>query len=223
MKYALVCLALAACAGKLPETRYYQLAAPHSASSRAVDDPPDSVALVVESLDTDNAYDDDRIVYRLTPYRLDYYNYHRWSSPPGVLVGNYLEVAAQASGRFGAVTRDPNPQAPVTLGGRVVAIEEVDTSKTHWVGHVVIELRLTDTTTGDVVWTQQFEENEPVATQTPEGLAKALSNALDRIAKTAIPIVAERATRVAAARAPAARAASVREAAELRAGRNAHR
>lgn len=233
MKYALLGLALAACAGKLPETRYYQLASPESAKPRpANDDPPDngSVALVVETLDTDNAYDDDRIVYRLTPYRLDYYNYHRWSAAPGALVGNYLEGAARASGRFGAVTRDPNPQAPVTLGGRVVAIEEVDKSKTQWVGHVVIELRLTDSATGDIVWTRQFDETEPVAKQTPEGLAQALSAALGRIAKAAIPVVAEQATRVEEARANAktpasARASgrSVREAAELRASRNAHR
>lgn len=230
----LLCI-LGACAGKVPETRYYQLAATRPVGHEPADT---AAALVVESLDTDNAYDDDRIVYRLTPYRLDYYNYHRWSSPPGVLVGNYLVAAAQASGRFSAVTREANPQAAVTLGGRVVAIEEVDTSKTAWVGHVVVELRLTDTVTGDVVWTHQFDETEPVKTQTPEGLAQALSAALGRIANDAIPIVAEQATRVEAARAPArtqsgsARAqsasgrrpaASVREAAELRASRNAHR
>ena len=221
MRYALL-LALVACAGKLPATRYYQLATPPTHASG-----DGSVALVVESLDTDNAYDDDRIVYRLTPYRLDYYDYHRWSAPPGVLIGNYLEAEAEASGRFSAVTRESNPQAAVTLGGRVVAIEEVDKSKTAWLGHVVVELRLTDTATGEVVWTKQFDETEPVVPQTPEGLAAALSKALDRIAKTALPEIEERATRVAATRtdnkhADATRA-SVREAAELRASRNAHR
>jgi uncharacterized lipoprotein YmbA len=80
--------ALSACAGKVPETRFYQLAAPKAASSDNA-----GVALVIESLDTESAYDDERMVYRLTPYRLDYYNYHRWSSAPGALVGNFLEQA----------------------------------------------------------------------------------------------------------------------------------
>lgn len=194
MKKVLLCLVLAACAGKVPETRYYQLAAP------ATPAPSNSgVELAVETLDTDNAYDDERIVYRLTPYRLDYYNYHRWSATPGTLVGNFLEAAFEASGRFRNVTREADAQAPVILGGRVLALEEVDKSKTSWVGHVVIELRLTDATTGDVVWSQQFDETEPVKEQTPEGLAQALSRALNRIAQNALPMIAEHATQVAKA------------------------
>jgi ABC-type uncharacterized transport system auxiliary subunit len=201
--------ALSACAGKVPETRFYQLAAPKAAA-------PDNagVALVIESLDTESAYDDERMVYRLTPYRLDYYNYHRWSSAPGALVGNFLEQAFEASGRFRAVTRETNPAAPVTLGGRVIALEEVDKSKTEWIGHVVVELTLTDNATGDVIWSQQYEENEPLPEQKPEGLAMALSKALERIASRALPVVAEHATEVAkaqdAAKATASRSARLK-------------
>lgn len=196
MKRAITCLALAlsACGGKLPATRYYQLATP------ATPAPSNSgVALVVETLETDNAYDDERIVYRLTPYRLDYYNYHRWSAPPGTLISNFLEATLEASGRFRSVSREASSEAPVILGGRVIALEEVDKSKTSWAGHAVIELRLTDATTGDVVWTRQFDESEPVTEQTPEGLARALSKALDRIARNALPSIAEHATQIAKA------------------------
>ncbi|HEY5925895.1 MAG TPA: ABC-type transport auxiliary lipoprotein family protein [Kofleriaceae bacterium] len=184
MKYVVLVVALAACGGKLPETRFYQLAEPAGKTHAAT-----GVPLVVEALDTDSAYDDERMVYRVTPYRLDYYNYHRWSATPGMLIANYLERAFEKSGKFGAVTREPNPAAPVTLGGRVVAIEEVDQSKTRWIGRVVIELTLTDSATGDVLWAEQYEELEPLSMQTPEGLARALSTALDRIATRAVPIV----------------------------------
>ena len=208
MKRALLCLVLSACAGKVPATRYYQLASPPTPT------PSNSgVALVVETLDTDNAYDDERIVYRLTPYRLDYYDYHRWSAPPGTLIGNFLEAAFEASGRFRTVTREANSAAPVILGGRVIALEEVDKSKTAWVGHAVIELRLVDAVTGDLVWSQQFEENEPVKEQTPEGLAQALSRALDRIARNALPQIADHATQVARAN-DAAKAAKTTSAAK---------
>lgn len=192
MKRVLLALALSACAGKTPETRFYQLAAPKAAS-------PDNsgVSLVIETLDTEGAYDDERMVYRVTPYRLDYYNYHRWSAAPGALVGNYLEQAFEASGRFRSVTRELNPAAPVTLTGRVIALEEVDKSKTEWFGHVVIELTLIDNSTGDVIWSQQYEENEPLPEQKPEGLAKALSKALDRIAQRALPVVADHAVQIA--------------------------
>jgi ABC-type uncharacterized transport system auxiliary subunit len=182
---AAVWLACAACAGKLPDTRYYQLAAPGAPAHGG-----DSL-LVLEPLTTDAAYDDERIVYRTTPYRLDYYQYHRWSSSPGVMVGNYLEQALETSGKFRAVVRDATPDAPVILAGRVVAIEEVDRSKTAWVGRIVLELLLTDARTGEALWTDQLEEIEPLQAQTPEGLAAALSVAMSRIVAHTIPVVAD--------------------------------
>ena len=185
MKYLLL-LVLAACAGKVPETRYYQLAAPAAAPKGTA-----GVSVAVEPLATDAAYDDDRIVYRLTPYRLDYYNYQRWSSPPGTMIGNYLGDVLAKSGRFRAVMHEPTDAVPVTLGGRVIAIEEVDKSKTQWMGRIAVELTLTDTVTNKVLWAQQYDETEPLKTQSPEGLAQAISIAMARITERALPTVAE--------------------------------
>lgn len=183
----LATLALPACGGKIPETRYYQLA-PAAASTAQRGD----AVLVLETLQTDPAYDDERIVYRTNPYRLDYYNYHRWSAAPGTLVGNYLETALERTGKFRSVVRELAPNAAVILGGRVVAIEEVDSSPT-WTGRIVIELSLTDARTGESLWSEQLEETQPLPSRTPEGLAKALSIAMNRIAARAAPIVAEHA------------------------------
>src|SRR6187402_2785988 len=119
-------LALAACAGKIPETRYYQLSAPVAKA------PAGTLVIALESFDTDAGYDDDRIVYRTTPYRLDYYQYHRWSAAPGTIVGNYLEQALERSGQFRAVSREASDRSPVVVRGRVLAMEEVDRSKTSW-------------------------------------------------------------------------------------------
>ncbi len=193
-RLASLVLLLAGCAGKTPDTRFYQLAAPGQIAVKN----SAGIELAIEPLDTDPAYDDERIVYRVTPYRLDYYNYHRWSSAPGTLIADFLESSFESSGRFRTVTRDTTA-APVTLGGRVVAIEEVDRSKTTWVGRVVVELHLTDTATGDVLWTEQYEEIEPVKQQTPEGLAVALSIALRRISDKALPIVSNLAVQTARA------------------------
>ena len=188
MRSLVLVLALAACSSKTPDTRFYQLATPQQRAPKIGD-----VTIVVEPLSTDPAYDDERIVYRANPYRLDYYHYHRWSAAPGMMIGNYLEEALERSGRFRAVTRELTADAPVVLGGRVVAIEEVDRSKTQWLGRLVLELTLTDTTTNRVLWTEQYEETEPVTTQTPEGLARALSVAMNRIVAKAAPVIEARA------------------------------
>ena len=86
--------ALAACGGKMPETRYYQLAT--TAPAAQVTRQRRRRRSRSTPLDTDQAYDDERIVYRVTPYRLDYYNYHRWSAAPGMLVARLPRARVRA-------------------------------------------------------------------------------------------------------------------------------
>lgn len=198
MRALAIALLLAGCAGKVPETRYYQLAVPDAPG--AAHSP---VKIVLEPFTAESAYDDERIVYRTNPYRLDYYQYHRWSASPGVIVGNYLEEALEKTGKF-EVVRELEEGAPVVLAGRVLALEEVDTSPKQWTGRVVVELRLSDAKSGATVWSAQLEEREVLAKQSPEGLARALSTALGRIAAKAAPMIDVRAAEVAARHAAAA-------------------
>jgi len=166
----------------MPETRYYDL--PSAARGRTGTGP----VLAVEPLEVDEPYDDDRMVYRENPYRVDYYHYHRWSASPGALVSRHLERALAASGRFAAVLRDQDARGVTfILGGRLLALEEVDLSKRRWVGRVALELALRDAASGDVVWTRRLELTEPVTRQSPEGVARAVSRALDRAARRLAP------------------------------------
>lgn len=188
--------ALAACSGSIPATRYYQLAAP---SNPAVQ-PAGATVLAIEPLASEGAYDDERIVYRTDPVRLDYYQYHRWSTSPGPMIGGYLQRALARTGKFRSVVRDTTTDTAAVLGGRVTALEEVDESPTRWTGHVAIELTLTDPRTGEILWSQGYEQREPLATRSPEGLARAIGVALDRIAHDAAPAIAALAERQARAR-----------------------
>ena len=181
----LVVLVLSACGGSLPETRYYDLAPGRTRMPARSD-----AILTIDSFDTDPGYDDDRMVYRTTPVRMDYYHYHRWSAAPGVLVANQLERVLERSGRFRQVLRSGTPSVGVRLRGRVVAIEEVDVSKRRWLGRIALELYLEDVASGEVLWSRQFDETEPLRVQSPEGLARALSTATRRIALRMAPEIA---------------------------------
>jgi ABC-type uncharacterized transport system auxiliary subunit len=182
----LLLICIIGCGGRAPETHYYDLAA---AARRA---PAAGPVLAIEPLEVDDAYDDERIVYRENPYRLAYYHYHRWSATPGILVAGHLERALEASGHFSAVVRGDSARAALVLGGRVVALEEVDVSKKRWMGRVSLELFLRDAASGEIVWIEQFDESEPLRKQSPEGLARGISRALDRIARRAAPELAAR-------------------------------
>jgi len=189
-------LAIAACGGSVPATRYYQLASPPVSAHRS----GDGAAIAVEPLVADGAYGDQRIVYRVDPVRLDYYDYHRWSTAPGAMIGGYLAQALASTGEFSAVTRDATSATAVVLGGRVLALEEIDVDSHHWVGHVAIELTLRDASTGAIVWARSFDEREPEAAQSPEGLARAAGVAMRRIVEASVSDLAQFANREAQAR-----------------------
>ena len=195
-KYVLALITiLVGCGGSAPQVRYYQLASP-AAGARG----PGGAVLAVEPLAAEGAYDDDRIVYRVDPVRLDYYDYHHWSATPGAMVGAYLEQAFAGTGKFRSVVRATTTETAAVLGGRVIAIEEIDESKTRWVGHIAVELTLTDPKSGATVWSHAYDEREPLAAQTQEGLARAIGAAMDRIVRAATPEIADLAERQARAR-----------------------
>ena len=185
---SLVILCLAAwcvsCASR-PDIRYYQLRVDDDAMAKA--DEPSDVVFSVEAMIGDSAYEDPRIVYRTSPYRLDYYHYHRWTAPPGVMISDFLRDAYAQSGYFDSVVAGFSPEASVFLSGRVIAFEEVDVEKGRWLARVKMHLFLREAASGDVVWSRTVHEEVPVGEQTPEGVAAAMSTAVTQIVADTAP------------------------------------
>ncbi|MFP4597370.1 MAG: ABC-type transport auxiliary lipoprotein family protein [Persicimonas sp.] len=167
-----------ACGSTAPETVHYRL----DVQPRSVEDTSTQRPVMgIEHFTVDAAYDDTQIVYRRSPYRLDYYFYHRWASMPGQLITDTLRRGYQQTGRFHAVTTDQIARTDVVLSGHVAAIEEVDISEEEWIGRIVLELRLRDAATGTLLWSGVVEEEEPLDERSPSGLAQAVSEAVTRI------------------------------------------
>src|SRR5690606_23752573 len=179
--------------------------------------PAAGAALIVTPLVADAAYDTDRIVYRLSPYRLDYYEYHRWAASPGLLLANYLRAAYARAGLFRVVTAERQSESHALLTGRVTALEEVDDSPERGHAHVALELSLRDAESGAHLWSATYERRDPMPERSPEGLARALSGAIARIVADSAPAARRaRRARPGAARAALARAKVRRDAARLR-------
>lgn len=191
MHRALFCLALTACAG-VPETHRYTLVA--AKITPRIEEGADLPTLTVEELEVDAPYDDPRIAYRPTTYRFEYYHYHRWSASPSLLVSEYIRDALARSGHFARVTRAIVPQTDAVLRGRLTAFEEIDVNEDRWVGRVALELFLEDPTTGKVLWSREFDERVPLVEQSPDGLARALSTGMQRIARSTLPSASKIAT-----------------------------
>ncbi|MBA2664895.1 MAG: membrane integrity-associated transporter subunit PqiC [Bradymonadaceae bacterium] len=181
-------VSLAAGCSTSQEIRHYQLHLAPAPSERA--STSTGVVLALDPFVTDAAYDDQRMVYRTSLYRLDYYHYHRWSASPGMMVTDYLRRAYSDLGVFEAVVSGYSSLSHVVLSGRVVALEEVDLEPTQWIARVTLELQLRETASGRLIWSRSYGEEQTMDQRTPEGLATALSVAMTRIVKrSALEIV----------------------------------
>jgi ABC-type uncharacterized transport system auxiliary subunit len=182
---AALLVATVACAS-IPETHFYRLS-PAVLSAVAQ---PIAGTLSIEPFESDSVYSDDRIVYRTSPYRLDYYDYHHWTSPPSLHVTDYLRNAYGRTGLFKRVVVGAEAMPEAVLSGRVTAFDEVDESQTSWAARLELELYLEDARTRRALWSQRYAESEPIKTRNPEGLAVALSAAMARVVQSSAPAVA---------------------------------
>jgi ABC-type uncharacterized transport system auxiliary subunit len=185
---------LPGCGAPIPAIRYYEL---NLQTTSAPAKPADAnlPVLAVEPFAVDTAYDDNRIVYRESSVRLDYYHYHRWSAPPGTLVADEMRAAYARTGLFTDVVEGVTKEVSAVLSGRVLALEEVDTTRTKWKGRLRLSLQLRDAKSGELLWSQTVEEEEPMRAATQEALALALSQALLRVVQSTAPTFASLARR----------------------------
>ena len=169
-------LAAAACSSPQP-IHHYQPAVIAKEVRSATSQPTTELVLAIEDFSAGAAYDEQRMVYRSSDYRFDYYHYHRWAAPPGMLVSDTLREVYRNTGAFRSVVGGYDSRADVILSGRVVAFEEVDREE-DWFGRVVVNMRLRDARTGELLWNDTLRREHKLTEQTPQGLAEAVSRAL---------------------------------------------
>jgi ABC-type uncharacterized transport system auxiliary subunit len=184
---ALASLTLVSCGGGKQIRHYQPRVANDMLDEAALGNDDSDVVLAVEDFATSPAYDEQRIVYRESPYRFDYYHYHRWSSPPGLLVADLIRQIYQATGAYEAVV-GYSSTADVVLNGRVVAFEEVDHTET-WSARVILDLQLRDAMTGRMLWNERVEQVTTLKDRTPSGLAAAMSRAMTKIGVRTTPAI----------------------------------
>ena len=169
-------LALSAC-GSVPPTHFYRLSPARAEPAGQ----PIAGVLAIQPLDADAVYTDDQILYRTGKTRVDFYGYHRWISPPAVQLSDYLRDALARSGLFKRVQSRVDGGAEAALAGRLIAFDEVDVSESQWMGQIELELWLEDVRSGAAFWSNRYAVAEKISQRDPEGLALALSAAMQRV------------------------------------------
>ncbi len=171
----LILLALTAACMSSPEKQYFQL---YLAPQDAADGPRFDSVLLVDPVLVDNLYEDFQIIYRLSPYEMNYYSYVFWAENPSVMVRNALVHYFQEAQLFRKVIKEFSAGEPdLILRARVHALEEIDRPG-QWYARLSMELEIVDFESSAVLNFHRFDRTEPLSRPEVSELPKAVSRIL---------------------------------------------
>lgn len=160
MKKLALCIAAAAVLWSCmtsPVRRYYQiqLTGTHSEGVPQIDK-----ALRVDPVTVDDLYDDFRILYRVSPFEVNFYSYGFWAEKPGKLVGDAMSHYLAQNNIFTQVSRtivgtDPD----IVLKSRIHVIEEID-ENADWYGRLAMDLEFQEFLSGRALYNHRFDRTE---------------------------------------------------------------
>lgn len=167
------------CGASRPEVRHYTLSVPPPAPSATE---AATKTLQVRHLLARAPYDQQLMVYRSTPYRVAFYNYHQWASSPGEQVAEWTLRYLRQSGLFAQVMAAPGTSGELVLGGVIRDFEEVDGDGA-WEAVLGVDFYLTKGDQQPPLWSKSFQVRRAAARRNPEAIAEAMSQNLEQVLK----------------------------------------
>lgn len=159
-----------------PEVRYYALALnlPEQSSELA------KASLIVRHFSARDPYNQERMIYRASPYLLDFYHSHRWAAPPAEMVTDWTRRYLRGTGAFARVFPTTDGSGDFVLGGVIRQFEEVDKKQT-WEATLGIDFWLARGDQRSPFWFQTYSATQETDKRNPEAVAEAMSRNLEDI------------------------------------------
>ena len=167
------------------EVHYYALSLPSgntgsATTAQTAASPASPASLVVRPFTAQQPYNRDRIVYRSSPYQVDFYHYHRWVSKPADMVTTLTRRALQQSNLFSTVYPTPDVPADIRLGGVVRQCEEIDQAQS-WQAVLSIDVWLRRSRNASPFWFETYSATQQATKRNPAAVAEAMSRNLQEI------------------------------------------
>lgn len=167
------------------EVHYYALSLPSgntgsAPTAQTTASPTSPASLVVRPFTAHQPYNRDRIVYRSSPYQVDFYHYHRWVSQPADMVTTLIRRALQQSNLFSTVYPTPDAPADIQLGGVVRQCEEIDQAQS-WQAVLSIDVWLSRSRNASPFWFETYTATQQATKRNPAAVAEAMSRNLQEI------------------------------------------
>ena len=119
------------------------------------------------------------IVYKTSPERIGFYNYHRWAVDPRQFLTNAVTDRLRASGKFAKSTYDGRSDVDYVLSGRLEELNEIDYEGGVKV-QVVISAQMVRLATGATVWTNSVSEVGTVSQRDVPAVVSAMNATMGR-------------------------------------------
>lgn len=165
---------LSACGAARPIT-YYSLDPPAvSPAAQRLD-----VSLLVGRVTAPLVYREARILYRTGPNSMGTYEANRWVEPPPSMCEEMLLNTLRRSHRYRSVQElSSNAKGDYIVRGRLERFEQVEGGALQ--ARVWLRMSLYDSKIGHTIWSNVYEQDEPVAAKDLASVVAALNQNLQR-------------------------------------------
>lgn len=168
--------------GKVPVKQYFILNYLPSSERNRISQGPYPFIIRVREFNIEEAYNRPQIVYRQSPFSIQYYVYRVWAVKPERMITDLVYKHLITSNLVSTVVRrfDEGKKPDYELSGMVEAVEEYDSDKL-WFAHLAIRFNLTRVSDGRVVYTRRFDNRKRVFQQEPEYVVREMSALMEFI------------------------------------------
>jgi uncharacterized lipoprotein YmbA len=170
--------------------KYFQLFLPLSVDNAvggnsATKAPRFDKILMLAPVEVEEIYSDYRVVYRISPYELNYYSYHFWIEKPDKMVHDAIRDYLMGERVFAkTISRFTEGEPHLLMKTTVYVIEEVDTPL-RWYAHLKMAFEIKEFKSGKTVVFYTFNRQVPVGIkkveQIPIVLSKLLKEELEQV------------------------------------------
>jgi len=145
----------------VPLTHYYTFH-PDMVGASSISSSPLPDVLAIGTFEADIPYQQDKIVFRKSPYEVAFYEYRKWLRPLPQLVSSKVLQEAAASGMFSRVHGQAfQVAATYILIGKISMFDRWDSPNSSEV-RVQIVYQLLDSYGEQIIWTDAIETSAPV-------------------------------------------------------------
>jgi ABC-type uncharacterized transport system auxiliary subunit len=168
--------------GKLPVKQYYVLNYLPSSSRDRINQSAYPYTVRLREFDIEEAYNRLQIVYRKSPFSLQYYIYRVWAVKPTRMITDLIYKHLLTANLVSSIVRrfDEGGKPDYELSGMIEAIEEYD-SEQLWFAHLAIRFQFTRISDGKVLYTRRFDNRKRVYQQEPEYVVREMSSLMEFI------------------------------------------